>query len=117
VLIEPAQVHVDILWPDIKAAARQILAESFGRRVTFRLLERADAARAAVPPQEAGDLNVSFPRGGREPDDGPPGYACGVDCPIYPCAHIIGADDIMIDPMHCTPWFDVIHYRPPAILH
>ena len=43
--------------------------------------------------------------------------ACGVDCPIYPCAHIVGADDIMIDPMHCTPWFDVIHYRPPAILH
>ena len=69
VLIEPAQVHVDVLGPDVKAAARQILAQSFGRRVDLGLKECADAARAAVPPQEAGDLDISFPRGSGETDD------------------------------------------------
>src|SRR5688500_16524419 len=50
VLIEPAQVRVDVLGPDVESASREILAELFGWRVVLRLQKRADAARSALPP-------------------------------------------------------------------
>ena len=48
--VEPAQSAVDIVRADVKAAARQILAQSFCRRIDLGLKERADAARSALPP-------------------------------------------------------------------
>ena len=44
VLIEPPQVQVDILGPDIESAARQIFTQSFCRRVDLGLKKCADAA-------------------------------------------------------------------------
>ena len=38
-----------------------------------------------------------------------PGDAGGVHRPVDPCAHVVGADDVMIDPVHGAFGFDVCH--------
>src|SRR5437660_1960969 len=108
-MIEPAQMCVDILGPDVKSAAREILAQSVCRRVNLGLKERADAAGSTVPPQKAGYLNIPFPRRSGEADERPSSNACGVHCPISPGTHIVGSDDIVIDPMNCALRFAVCH--------
>src|SRR5512141_499447 len=93
---------IDIFGPDVEAAARQILTQSFCRRVDFGLKKRADAARSTVPPQKAGYLDIPFPRRSGEADERSSSNPCGVHCPISPGAHIVGSDDIVIDPMNCA---------------
>jgi hypothetical protein len=107
--IEPAQVPIDILSPNVESAARQILTQSPCRWVDLGLKECADAARSTVPPQKAGYLNIPFPCRSGKANERSASKACGVHCPISPGAHIVGSDNIVIDPMNRTFRFDVRH--------
>ena len=109
VLVEPLKVHVDVFQPDVKAAARQILAQLFGGRVDIRLKKSADAARAAVPPHEAEDRGIflSVIRG--ETIDRSDRQSRSVQRPVSPARQVVSADDVMIDPMYCSFGFDVGH--------
>ena len=69
VLIESSQMFVDVLGPDIKSAAREILAQSFSWRVVLGLKEGADAARAALPPHKAKYRSTLLSHVGRESVD------------------------------------------------
>jgi len=109
VLIESSQVLVDVLGPDIKSAAREILAQSFCRRVVLGLKEGADAARAAFPPHEAKYWSIFFPCSSGESVDRSYGKAGGFICPVSPAGQIIRPDDIMIDPMYCPAGFKACH--------
>ncbi len=98
--IEPSQVHVDVFGPDVKAATRQILAERFGRWVHLGLKERADAAGAALPPQEAGYFDISFPRLGCKTDERSSSKAGGIHRPVCPRDHVVRSDHKVIDPVN-----------------
>jgi len=69
VLLEPAQVRVDVLRADVKSASGHTLAQLFRRRVDFGLEERADTARFTFPPHKAKYRSILFPRYGGEPID------------------------------------------------
>src|SRR5437016_2532465 len=116
VLIESAQVRVDILGADVEAAPRQILTGSFGRRVDLGLKERADAARPALPPEKGGDFNISLSRRGGESDERSASQADGIHRPVNPGGHIVRAHYKVIDPMNCAAGFDVIHIILPQFL-
>src|SRR6266849_7301649 len=60
VAVEPSQVGVDVLGPDVKSASRRILAQLFAWRVDLGLKERADAARSTLPPQKAHYRHILF---------------------------------------------------------
>jgi hypothetical protein len=104
-------VHVDVFGPYVKAATRQILAERFGRWVQFGLKERADAAGAALPPQEAGYFDISFSRLGCKSDERSSSNARGIHCPVCPRDHIVRSDHKVIDPVNRASGFQAIHRR------
>ena len=116
-LIEPPQVTLDIFGSDIKAAARHVLAQFLRRRVVFRLKEGADTAGFIVPPHKAKDRRILFAHVGGEPVDRSYWKPSGMHRPITPTGQIVGPDDVVIDPMHCSFRFNVIHEHPSRMLN
>jgi hypothetical protein len=108
-LFQPAQVHIDVLGPDVKSAPGHIRAQLFGWWIVLGLQKRADATRAAFPPHEAEDWRVLLSHIGREPVDRPWRKAGGFIRPIGPGRQIVRSDHIMIDPVNGSFWLNVGH--------
>ena len=88
-----------------------IFTQRFCRRVDLGLKECADAARSALPPQKADDLDVLFSRCGRESRKRSSGQSDPIHRPIRPGDHIVGADDKMVDPVGGAFRFNVVHRK------
>jgi hypothetical protein len=99
VLIEAAQMHLDIFGPNVKTAARHIFAELFGRGINLGLKKRPDAARATIPPHKAKNRRVflSIIRG--EAIDRSDWKSGRMHGPMRPGRQIVGSDNIVVDPM------------------
>jgi hypothetical protein len=75
------------------------------------LEKRANAARSALPPQKAGDLDISFSGRGRQSNERSAGETDGIDRPVGPGDHVVGSDYVVIDPMNCASGFSIRHDR------
>src|ERR1051325_5549932 len=78
--IETAQMCIDLLRTNVKAAAWQIFAECLCRREQLGLKKRTDTARSTLPPQERSFIDIFVPGSGRESDQWLPGEADSVNC-------------------------------------
>jgi hypothetical protein len=87
------------------------LAKFFRRRIDFGLKKRADAARSALPPEEADYLDVLFTRLRGQSPDWSSRKPDAVHRPVRPGDHIVGADDKMIDPVSRAFGFDIVHRK------
>jgi len=111
VLIEAPQMGVYVFRADVESTARQIFSQRLSSGINFRLKKGADPTGTALPPKEARDLDIAFSRRSGESDDRTARDPGGVYCPIYPGNHIVGADDIMVDPMNGALGFEIIDHK------
>jgi hypothetical protein len=109
VSVEPTQMLVDVLGPDEETKSGQVLAQSFTRRIYFRLKKGAEAARSILEGKKAVYRDIPFARRGRKLSNGLAGTPYGVQCPFDPGGQIVGPHYEMIDPVCCSSGFLVGH--------
>src|SRR5690349_12655821 len=111
VLIEAPQMGVYVFRADVESTARQIFSQRLSSGINFRLKKGADPTGTALPPKEARDLDITFSRRSGESDDRTARNTGGVYRPINPSNHVIGTDDVMINPMNGAFGFDLTHIQ------